>query len=384
MNILLFSLSEVISSSDGISKAFSTLANDLSTHGYNVTAIFTDKNTSPFFPYDKQIHLCNLGLRYKWDILTKAKALFSFSLTEKHKIKYYGYGQKLAPKIARIIKKQRPDIIICFQIRAALIIKNILKCDIPTILSCHRPPIEIIEDNKGLNVLENCEAIHALSPCQASAISKEIQCQYIFPIGNIVPQYDNSDFPNYTSKKIINVAKFSTDKNQLLLIEAFNQLAKENPEWTMDIWGSSTVQPVYYKKCLKLIKKYDLTNRIFFCGTTNHILPRLKSASIFAFPSISEALPIALLEAMSIGLPSIGLKDCVGVNELLQNDINGYLCDNTVKSFANQLSILMQNQNLREKLGTNAKKYVKQYSHEKIWQEWDSVLKQLMQRRTHE
>lgn len=48
MNILLFSLSEVISSSDGISKAFSTLANDLSTHGYNVTAIFTDKNTSPF------------------------------------------------------------------------------------------------------------------------------------------------------------------------------------------------------------------------------------------------------------------------------------------------------------------------------------------------
>ena len=41
MNILLFSLSEVISSSDGISKAFSTLANDLSTHGYNVTAIFT-------------------------------------------------------------------------------------------------------------------------------------------------------------------------------------------------------------------------------------------------------------------------------------------------------------------------------------------------------
>ena len=44
MNILLFSLSEVISSSDGISKAFSTLANDLSTHGYNVTAIFTDKN----------------------------------------------------------------------------------------------------------------------------------------------------------------------------------------------------------------------------------------------------------------------------------------------------------------------------------------------------
>ena len=36
-----------------------------------------------------------------------------------------------------------------------------------------------------------------------------------------------------------------------------------------------------------------------------------------------------------------------------------------------------------EMLG-NAKKYVKQYSHEKIWQEWDSVLKQLMQRRTHE
>ena len=54
------------------------------------------------------------------------------------------------------------------------------------------------------------------------------------------------------------------------------------------------------------------------------------------------------------------------------------------QKFANQLSILMQNQNLREKLGMNAKKYVKQYSHEKIWQEWDSVLKQLMQRRTHE
>lgn len=378
MNILLFSLSKIMSSSGGITKAYAELANALVEHGHYVTAVYTDNSVSAsFFKFNRKINFYNLGLRYKNNCRIKLYALLSGTLQKKHKIKYYGYGHILAPKIERIIQSDKPDIIICFQPRAALIIKNILHCTIPTILSCHRRPEEILEDNQGLNILEKCDVIHTLSPSQAKIIASSIHNRRIVSIGNAAPEYTEKII-SYQTRKIINVASFSEDKNQLLLIEAFNKVSRDNPTWTLEFWGSTTIHSSYYKKCVRLVKKHGLTSKISFRGITSHVSQKLSDSSIFAFPSMYESFPLSLMEAMSIGLPTIGLRSCTGVNELIEDNINGFLCENNINHFASQLTRLMNDELLRKSFGISAKKSMQKYSRENVWHQWESLLDSLL------
>lgn len=71
---------------------------------------------------------------------------------------------------------------------------------------------------------------------------------------------------------------------------------------------------------------YHIENRIHFLGFRIDIAELCKAADIFVFPSIHEGLPVALMEAIASGLPCVA-SDIRGNHELVQNGVNGYLCD---------------------------------------------------------
>ena len=109
-------------------------------------------------------------------------------------------------------------------------------------------------------------------------------------------------------------------------------------------------------------------------GVSNNLNEVFKYADIFAFPSKFEGMPLALLEAMSSGLPAIGYASCHNVNILIKNNVNGFLCDDGIDDFANKLSILMSDEQLRSRLGKEAQKTALEFSPEKIWNEWENVI----------
>ncbi len=100
----------------------------------------------------------------------------------------------------------------------------------------------------------------------------------------------------------------------------------------------------------------------------------LCKADIFAFPSAYEGFPLALTEAMSVGLPSVGFRNADGVNELIHHNVNGILCNDGVENFARGLSILMDSRELRKKLGNKAKEDMKQYKPNRIWDTWEKLI----------
>lgn len=107
-------------------------------------------------------------------------------------------------------------------------------------------------------------------------------------------------------------------------------------------------------------------------------MEKLNESSIFAFPSSSEGMPLALIEAMSVGLPAIGYKSCPSVNELIIDGYNGFLCDDGIDDFAEKMKILMQDERLRKKMGENARESMKQFAPEKIWNQWEALIKEVM------
>ncbi len=110
-------------------------------------------------------------------------------------------------------------------------------------------------------------------------------------------------------------------------------------------------------------------------GSTDEVLEVYQCASICAFPSKSEGFPLALGEAMTCGLPAVGFKSCTGVNELIEDGVNGLLAEDR-DDFTAKLGLLMSDQALREKLGQRAHEDIKKYAGTKIWPQWLQLVKE--------
>ena len=113
-------------------------------------------------------------------------------------------------------------------------------------------------------------------------------------------------------------------------------------------------------------------------GKTQKIGDVYGRSDIFAIASKSEGFPQGLAEAMSAGLPAVGLKICGGTNELIQDGKTGFLTDNTVKSFADGLEKLICDAGLRARMGKEAHQFTLNYRPEKMWDIWEQLLASLV------
>jgi glycosyltransferase involved in cell wall biosynthesis len=72
----------------------------------------------------------------------------------------------------------------------------------------------------------------------------------------------------------------------------------------------------------QLAARLGVTSQIAFLGQRSDVLELLQAFDLFALPSVCEALPYALLEAMSVGVPSVA-TDVGGVAELVEQGVSG-------------------------------------------------------------
>jgi glycosyltransferase involved in cell wall biosynthesis len=83
-------------------------------------------------------------------------------------------------------------------------------------------------------------------------------------------------------------------------------------------------------------------------------------ADIFALPSYNEGLPIALLEAMAAGMAII-TTPVGGIPEVITDGDNGFLvAPGNISDLAEKLTILVNNQELRQKMGWRNRKIAEQ------------------------
>lgn len=126
---------------------------------------------------------------------------------------------------------------------------------------------------------------------------------------------------------VINISRFDKTKN----IKAFVEIASllnTSDEIFFILAGDGEEK----KEILEMIEQRKLKN-IFLPGFIVNPVEYLQSADVYLSTSLSEGLPYTLLEASMCGLPMIA-SDVRGNNEIVQNDINGYLFDLRNKSQA--------------------------------------------------
>lgn len=386
MRILLANFTKMVGDSGGLAKVCCSFANEMTKREHEVTLIYSDEKTGDFFyPVNDKVKCYDLrhynGKSIDFPLYMKAKReiLRSFSKIKARTVNNDFTKKYLLGNLKELLNTIKPDIIVSFQPAASKALICDLKVDIPVITMSHGDP----EDYFHTYPLEEIPAIEKSTINQVLITSfeehlkKHLPAAKIITIGNAIPQFDFSADLASDKKiyKIIFVGRLNKNhKRPHLLIEAFAEICNNYPNWIVELWGAEDGK-TYYLELKKLIKLKKIEDKVFLKGSSDNIPEKLRQADIYVIPSAYEGFGMALAEGMSVGLPAIGYKSCPAVNELIVDGKTGILCADGVSPLAQALAQLMQNKELRIKMGVAAKADMAEYSPEKIWDKWEDLLK---------
>lgn len=107
------------------------------------------------------------------------------------------------------------------------------------------------------------------------------------------------------------------------------------------------------------INAKGLEGKVILAGEKDYIKPWLCASDIFVLPSLWEGIPIALLEAMAVGLPCVA-SSVDGIQEVIENGKSGILCPPAdSNALANALIRLTEDVPLRNNISLAAKKVIR-------------------------
>lgn len=169
----------------------------------------------------------------------------------------------------------------------------------------------------------------------------------------------------YNDKEVLNILMCGTleaKKAQRLALRALKKLetrGNTNRKFRMTIVGDGPMR----SQLEKMVKNFNWREKVFFTGHIPYRGDRLvreyHKADIFVLPSITakgekEGIPGTVVEAMASGLPVVSTYHA-GIPEVIENLKHGILVkEKDVDGLAEAVKALIENSNLREKLGRAA------------------------------
>lgn len=390
MKILLANFTKMVNDSGGLAKVTSAFANEMASRGHNVSILYSDESHGDFFyPVKETVHCYNLkdnadGSHIKFPLYLKAvrEMLRAIGKRPARTVNSWFEEHYLLNNVKYYLNIIKPDIIISYQPAASKLLLCDAGTEIPVITMSHGDPEDYfhIYPVKEIPALRKSAVCQVLMPSFEAHIKNHLTDTKTITIGNAIPQFDFSadlvaDKKQY---KVIFVGRLTKNhKRPHLLVQAFTKLAAKYPNWILELWGAKD-RATYYKELEHMISSANLSDRIFIKGATDKVPEKLREADIFAFPSAFEGFGMALAEGMSVGLPSVGYKNCPAVNELIKDGETGFLCDDGVEPLAQALDKLMGDKELRVQMSKAAKADMAQFAPEKIWDQWEELMEKVI------
>ncbi|HEY0549943.1 MAG TPA: glycosyltransferase family 4 protein [Verrucomicrobiae bacterium] len=163
--------------------------------------------------------------------------------------------------------------------------------------------------------------------------------------------HEPAPFPETArTKHIICIGTIGPRKGQTYLTEAFCQIATRCPEWKLVLIGREG-DPAMMERIHSLRREHQLEERILLLGKQSdaEVNRWLRTAAIFAMPSVAEGLGLSLQEALFHGCACVTAR-AGGTQDLIQNGDNGLsVAPANASALAGALEQLMGDQALRQR-----------------------------------
>lgn len=161
-------------------------------------------------------------------------------------------------------------------------------------------------------------------------------------------------------------------KNFPGLLRIFNQARKQNPNLILKIVGQ------YDQAYLDMLKSTDdkiSIEGIKFEGLQEDLTPFYQEACCLITPSHVEGMPMVVLEASSMGCPSIAY-DIFGMKAVIKHNETGYLVPyKDEEQFVKRILEITRTEKLRDNFGKSAHKFMEEdFDLEKITLQWVDLI----------
>lgn len=158
-----------------------------------------------------------------------------------------------------------------------------------------------------------------------------------------------------TSPYICYIGRPSYQKNPFFLVNVIREVHKAYPDIRFYILGVGYYSPDL-ERMKRMITQYQLENTIELFPWLNHneTMGYVKNALFYLTTSRYEGLPLAVIEAMSLG-KCIVASDVLGNKDCVKNGYNGYLLPLQENLFAKKIIELIEHPDLTETFGKNSR-----------------------------
>lgn len=344
----------------GAERVMSTLANQFVKNGDEVR-ILTMKAPDCAYELDPRVEL--IGAYATMEMVSPVKAVKSaFSV-----IRGIGIYKKQ-------LKDYRPDLVLAFLTYTNMIATMFKRKNTPVVISERCDPRE-----RNKIIIRLVDRIYPKADCivcQSKTIEEYFKTvdadSNTVVIANPVNAVSiNCEPIDKREKKIIAAGRLSTQKNYALLINAFNRIKSDFPDYRVEIYGQGSEKD----NLKKLIEEHGLQNQVFLMGTKPNVMKQEANAALYVMSSDYEGFPNALAEAMASGIPVISTDFPSGVaHELITDGVNGFVVPlRDPDNMAEAIKAILSDEALQMKMSRNNERIREVLSEENIYRIWKEL-----------
>lgn len=379
---LLYIYSE-IAIKGGTDKVLVEKTNYLSQHGYEVLVVTESQMGRPLsFPLHPDVRHIDMGLDFNKQYTQG---------TLRRVFTYYTLMREYAKRLKALLYREKPDIVICTMGRSIDFITGIhdgsKKIAEAHTTKQHLRSLHLMEQRGGWHkyaarylrakMCRRCVNLDAmvLLTSQDADDWKEVRRRVVIP--NAVP-FVPTRTSDLSSKQVIMVGRYNDAKGYDYLIPAWELVHKKHPDWTLNVYGSGEL----HDQVVQWIHERSLENSMILHDPVGNIMDKYLESSICVLSSRYEGFSLVILEGMSCGVPFVSFDCPYGPRNIIRNGEDGLLVNYLdSQALADGINHLIEDENYRRQLGTQARKNIMRFSKESVMKQWDEFFKSLVKRR---
>jgi glycosyltransferase involved in cell wall biosynthesis len=152
------------------------------------------------------------------------------------------------------------------------------------------------------------------------------------------------------------------------------QTAGKHPDWILRIYGDGMREQLQQQ-----IDSLGITASCILEPTVSNIVDKYCESSIFALSSRFEGFGMVIIEAMACGVPPVSFTCPCGPRDIISDGKDGLLVeDGNIEQLAEKISYLIENEDIRKKMGQQARMDVQRFRIENIAEQWKQLFESLI------
>lgn len=336
--------------------------------GWDVIVVTTDQHDRPsFYPFPDGVEMIDLGVNYSDD---NGKPF--------HK-KLFGYFRRRLEhrkRMAALLEQERPDIVDCFYPGESSFVPS-LKDGSRKVMELHQSKLFHHQYNRsglmGLadkvrawmdeRLVRKFDSFVVLTEEDAGMWGEMPGIRVIPNAANFIAE----KYSDCSAKRVIAVGRLDYQKSFDRLIQVWEKVHQQMPDWKLDIFG----QGEWKEMLQRMIDERDLQDSVKLMGPTKTIGKEYSESSMIVMSSHYEGFPMVMIEAMACGLPAVSFDFKCGPKDIIKEGENGLVVpDGDIDGLAEAMVTLMKDDELRKRMGEEAKKVVETFSEAKVMDKW--------------